>query len=299
MAVSRTEPELAALAAETGVEYLVESVATAEGCARIIDETSGAAGADRDPHQQRRRALRRTRSRSTRRSPPVWHEVFATNLHGPFELIRRAARDMIAARRGRIVIVSSSAGEFGVAGMPAYCASRNGLLGLMRAVAQDVGRLRRDLQRGTPGLDEDARWRTTSCARRPRPGHQLRAGMGRGGGRIPSPAAGRSARDRRHDRLPGVRFGQRDQRRSGHDRAGRRLVTSVDYWIRRRPFFDATRRAGCDRYSFANHMYQPAATAATRWRRTGSWSTTSRCGTSPPSARSRSPARTRSRSPTC
>ena len=69
----------------------------------------------------------------------MWHEVFATNLHGPFELIRRASRDMIAAGRGRIVIVSSSAGEFGVAGMPAYCASRNGLLGLMRAVAQDVG----------------------------------------------------------------------------------------------------------------------------------------------------------------
>jgi len=40
---------------------------------------------------------------------------------------------------GRIVIVSSSAGEFGVAAQPAYCASRNGLLGLMRAVAQDVG----------------------------------------------------------------------------------------------------------------------------------------------------------------
>ena len=29
--------------------------------------------------------------------PQVWHEVFAINLHGPFELIRRASRDMIAA----------------------------------------------------------------------------------------------------------------------------------------------------------------------------------------------------------
>ena len=86
----------------------------------------------------------------------MWHEVFATNLHGPFELIRRVTRDMVERRFGRIVIVSSSAGEFGVAAMPAYCASRNGLLGLMRAVAQDVGRLRRHLQRGTPGLDEDA-----------------------------------------------------------------------------------------------------------------------------------------------
>jgi glycine cleavage system aminomethyltransferase T len=36
-------------------------------------------------------------------------------------------------------------------------------------------------------------------------------------------------------------------------------VSSVDYWIRRSPFFDAARRAGCNRYSFANHMYQPAA----------------------------------------
>ena len=51
----------------------------------------------------------------------------------------RTARDMIERRFGRIVVVSSSAGEFGVASMPAYCASRSGLLGLMRAVAQDVG----------------------------------------------------------------------------------------------------------------------------------------------------------------
>jgi aminomethyltransferase len=35
-------------------------------------------------------------------------------------------------------------------------------------------------------------------------------------------------------------------------------VTAVDYWIRRSPYFDATLRAGCDRFSFANHMYQPA-----------------------------------------
>src|SRR3989304_10274262 len=38
MGVSRTERELAALAAETPVEYLVESGATSEGCARIVDE---------------------------------------------------------------------------------------------------------------------------------------------------------------------------------------------------------------------------------------------------------------------
>jgi glycine cleavage system aminomethyltransferase T len=35
-------------------------------------------------------------------------------------------------------------------------------------------------------------------------------------------------------------------------------VIETDYWIRRSPFFDATVRAGCRRFSFANHMYQPA-----------------------------------------
>jgi NAD(P)-dependent dehydrogenase (short-subunit alcohol dehydrogenase family) len=138
MAVSRTEAELADLAHETGVEYLVESVSTPEGCQHIIEETrrrlgpveilvnnAGVLSGDELPIQDE--------------DPSVWHDVFATNLHGPFELIRRATRDMIERRFGRIVVVSSSAGEFGVAGMPAYCASRNGLLGLMRAVAQDTG----------------------------------------------------------------------------------------------------------------------------------------------------------------
>jgi glycine cleavage system aminomethyltransferase T len=37
------------------------------------------------------------------------------------------------------------------------------------------------------------------------------------------------------------------------------VVSTVDYWIRRSPYFDATIRAGCGRFSFANHMYQPAA----------------------------------------
>jgi NAD(P)-dependent dehydrogenase (short-subunit alcohol dehydrogenase family) len=138
MAVSRTEAELVHLAHETGVEYLVESVSTPEGCEHIIEETrrrlgtvdilvnnAGVLSGDERPiHEE---------------ESSVWHDVFATNLHGPFELMRRATRDMIERRFGRIVVVSSSAGEYGVAAMPAYCASRNGLLGLMRAVAQDVG----------------------------------------------------------------------------------------------------------------------------------------------------------------
>ena len=35
-------------------------------------------------------------------------------------------------------------------------------------------------------------------------------------------------------------------------------MSGYDYWIRKSPFFEATVRAGCNRFSFANHMYQPA-----------------------------------------
>jgi len=138
MAVSRTEADLCEVARETGVEYLVETVATAEGCERIIGQTRDRLG----PVEilvNNAGVLSAAERPVWDEDPSVWHDIFATNLHGPFELIRRAARDMVERRSGRIVIVSSNAGAFGVAAQPAYCASRNGLLGLMRAVAQDVG----------------------------------------------------------------------------------------------------------------------------------------------------------------
>ena len=138
MAVSRTESELRALEQETGIPYLVESVGTSEGCARIIDETTSRLGPI-DIVVNNAGVLSDQERPIWDTDPEVWHDVFAINLHGPFELIRLASRGMIDRGFGRIVVVSSSAGEYGVAGQPAYCASRNGLLGLMRAVAQDLG----------------------------------------------------------------------------------------------------------------------------------------------------------------
>jgi NAD(P)-dependent dehydrogenase (short-subunit alcohol dehydrogenase family) len=40
---------------------------------------------------------------------------------------------------GRIVMVSSTSGELGAPKTSAYTASKHGLMGLMRAVAQDIG----------------------------------------------------------------------------------------------------------------------------------------------------------------
>lgn len=136
LAVARTEDDLRSLAAAAPVEYLAETVGTASGCARIAEEARRQlgrvdilicnAGIDLD-------------------EPPiwdqniaVWREVMAVNLDAPFELTRRLAGEMIEHRWGRIVMVSSTAGTIGGPAMAAYCASKHGVLGLMRSVARDV-----------------------------------------------------------------------------------------------------------------------------------------------------------------
>ncbi len=137
LAVARTEDELATLAAETGCATLAESVATADGCARIIDEARRMGPIEILVNNAGIGSARESEIWDL--PPEVWHETMATNLHGPFELTRLAARDMVERRYGRIVMVSSTAGEIGGARMSAYCASKHGLLGLMRAAAQDLG----------------------------------------------------------------------------------------------------------------------------------------------------------------
>ena len=138
MATSRTEEELAALAREAGVEYVAETVASEEGCERIVAETRRRLG----PIDilVNNAGIGSARERVVwEQDPGVWRETMAVNLDGPFHLTRLAAADMVARRWGRIVMVSSTAGQVGGPAESAYDASKHGVIGLMRAVAQDVG----------------------------------------------------------------------------------------------------------------------------------------------------------------
>lgn len=67
-----------------------------------------------------------------------WRETLAVNLDAAFELSRLVARDIRDGGWGRIVMISSTAGEIGAPSMAPYCASKHGLIGLMRSVAQDI-----------------------------------------------------------------------------------------------------------------------------------------------------------------
>jgi 3-oxoacyl-[acyl-carrier protein] reductase len=67
-----------------------------------------------------------------------WVGVVDTNLNGAFHCTRRALDDMLKARWGRIVNVSSVVGQRGGPGQANYAAAKAGLLGLTRSIAQEL-----------------------------------------------------------------------------------------------------------------------------------------------------------------
>ena len=68
-----------------------------------------------------------------------WHTVMDTNLTSAFILSKAALRGMLAKKWGRIVNVSSVVALSGNPGQANYVASKAGLIGLTRALAQEYG----------------------------------------------------------------------------------------------------------------------------------------------------------------
>jgi 3-oxoacyl-[acyl-carrier protein] reductase len=67
-----------------------------------------------------------------------WQTVVATNLNGTFYCIRAALREFVRRRRGRIINLTSTAGQAGGIGQANYVAAKAGVIGLTRAVAREV-----------------------------------------------------------------------------------------------------------------------------------------------------------------
>ena len=68
-----------------------------------------------------------------------WRRVLEVNLTGPFLMCREFGKEMLRARSGSIVSVSSIAGLLGIADRAAYNASKHGLIGLTRTLAAEWG----------------------------------------------------------------------------------------------------------------------------------------------------------------
>lgn len=69
-----------------------------------------------------------------------WNRLLAINLTGTFLLAKHAMRHLCGARSGSFVAISSDAGVRGASGYAAYCASKHGVIGLIRCLALDYGR---------------------------------------------------------------------------------------------------------------------------------------------------------------
>ena len=65
-------------------------------------------------------------------------EVIRVNLEAAFRLMRAAAKPMMRARFGRIISVTSVVGVTGNPGQANYVASKAGLIGMTKAVAQEL-----------------------------------------------------------------------------------------------------------------------------------------------------------------
>jgi 3-oxoacyl-[acyl-carrier protein] reductase len=65
--------------------------------------------------------------------------VVDTNLTGAFRVVRRAARGMLRARKGRIVLIGSVVGLLGSPGQANYAATKAGLIGMARSLARELG----------------------------------------------------------------------------------------------------------------------------------------------------------------
>ena len=135
--VARSQKELDQAATEIGGAYVAVSLDTEDGCRHAVDETRRLLGpiailvnnAGVGSYEERP---------IWDQTPETWRRAISLNLEAPFHLTRLCVPDMVAQRWGRIVMISSTAGQVGGPAMSAYCASKHGVIGLMRSVAQDT-----------------------------------------------------------------------------------------------------------------------------------------------------------------
>jgi 3-oxoacyl-[acyl-carrier protein] reductase len=73
-----------------------------------------------------------------RMSSKDWHDVININLSSAFYITKVVARHMAKLRRGSIINISSIVGAHGNGGQVNYSASKAGMLGLTKSVAQEV-----------------------------------------------------------------------------------------------------------------------------------------------------------------
>jgi 3-oxoacyl-[acyl-carrier protein] reductase len=103
-----------------------------EGFQAVIKEFGGLSGLVNNAGITRDQLLLRMKTQE-------FDEVIRTNLKGTFLCTKLAVKVMMKARKGSIVNITSVIGQVGGAGQANYSASKAGIEGLTKSVAQEVG----------------------------------------------------------------------------------------------------------------------------------------------------------------
>lgn len=126
------------LASESSIKSAFSKAASEFGAAEILVNN---AGITRDGL-----ALRMKRD--------DWDAVLDTNLTGSFLCIQQVLQPMMRARWGRIINITSVVGEMGNAGQVNYAASKAGLIGVTKSLAQEIGSRNITVNAVAPGFVE-------------------------------------------------------------------------------------------------------------------------------------------------
>ena len=84
----------------------------------------------------------------------IWDETIDINLKGSFLCIQRAVPEMLKQGKGKIINISSIAGQIGFPNSVAYCASKGGIMGMTKALAMDLAPLKINVNDLAPGDTE-------------------------------------------------------------------------------------------------------------------------------------------------
>ena len=85
-------------------------------------------------------------------SEDQWDSVLATNLSSFHTVAKPVVRHMMLNRTGRIIVISSTSGESGLAGQVNYSAAKAGLIGAVKALARECAKRNVLVNAVTPGL---------------------------------------------------------------------------------------------------------------------------------------------------
>jgi 2-hydroxycyclohexanecarboxyl-CoA dehydrogenase len=85
-------------------------------------------------------------------SEEAWDEMIGIHLKGTFNCTKAVVPDMVDAKWGRIVNISSTAGLGGAAGLVHYSAAKAGIIGFTKGLAAELGPLGITVNAIAPGL---------------------------------------------------------------------------------------------------------------------------------------------------